>query len=69
MDRFFVVVALAAVTFLQGFLGAVIAAPLLTSLDPSALQAAAVGAGGAALSVLFNGLGDLHGYLAARNNR
>jgi hypothetical protein len=67
MNRALIVLALAAVTFAEGFLGAIVAAPLLTSLDPSALEAAAVGAGGSALSVIVNGLGRLHGYLAARN--
>jgi dihydrodipicolinate synthase/N-acetylneuraminate lyase len=63
VNRAFVVVALAAVTFAQGFLGALIASGL-TGLDASAVQAAAVGAAGAAMSVLVNGLGKLHAHLA-----
>lgn len=66
MNRAMTVLALAGVTFVEGFLGALLAAPLLTALDPSVWQSASVGAGGAALSVILNGLGDLHGYLAAR---
>lgn len=66
MNKVVVVVALAAVTFLEGFLGALLATGF-TGLDASAVQAAAVGACGAALSVIANGLGRLHGYLAARN--
>jgi len=66
MNRVWIVLALAAVTFAEGFLGAVVAGGL-TDLSVSTLQAAAVGAGGAALSVIVNGLGRLHAYLAARN--
>jgi hypothetical protein len=66
MNRALIVLALAAVTFLEGFVGALLAAGL-TGLDATAFQAAVVGAAGAALSVLVNGLGRLHGYLAARN--
>lgn len=66
MNRALIVLALAAVTFLEGFIGALVATGL-TGLDATAVQAAVVGAGGAALSVLINGLGRLHGYLAARN--
>lgn len=66
MNQALTTLALAAVTFIEGFLGALLAAPLLTALEPSVLQSAAVGAGGAALSVILNGLGDLHGYLATR---
>lgn len=66
MNRALIVLALAAVTFLEGFVGALLATGL-TGLDATTLQAATVGAAGAALSVLVNGLGRLHGYLAARN--
>lgn len=67
MNRALIVLALAAVTFAEAFLAALIAAPLLTDLDVSAVEAAAVGAGGAALSVIVNGLGRLHAYLHDRN--
>jgi len=67
MSKALIVLALAAVTFAETFLGALLAMPLLTDIDVSAVEAAAAGAGGAALSVIVNGLGRLHQYLAARN--
>ena len=67
MNRALIVLSLAAVTFVQGFLGALVAGGL-TDLDVSTLQAAAVGAVGGALSVIVNGVGKLHAYLAARAN-
>jgi hypothetical protein len=67
MNRALIVLSLAAVTFVEGFLGALIAGGI-TSLDISVIQAAAVGALGGALSVVANGLGKLHAYLAARAN-
>lgn len=57
-----VIVGLAAVTFAQGFIGALVTAGL-TDLSVSSLQAAAIGASGAALSVILNGLGDLRTWL------
>lgn len=66
MNRALIVLALAAVTFAEGFIAALLASGL-TGLDASVIQSAAVGAAGAALSVLVNGLGRLHAVLAARN--
>lgn len=66
MNRALIVLSLAAVTFVEGFLGALIATGL-TDLNADALEMAAVGAGGAALSVIANGVGRLHAWLAARN--
>lgn len=64
MNKAIVVLGLAAVTFAQGFIGAFVASGL-TDLDASTLQAAAIGAAGAALSVILNGLGDLRAWLEA----
>lgn len=66
MTKALIVVALAAVTFVEGFLGTLLASAI-TDLDASAVQAAAVGAIGGAGSVILNGIGRLHQYLAARN--
>lgn len=65
MNRALIVVALAVVTFFQGFLGSLIVGGV-TDLSVSALEAAAVGAVGGAISVLANGVGKLHAYLAER---
>lgn len=65
MNRALIVLSLAVVTFFQGFLGALIAGGL-TDLDVTTLEAAAVGAAGGALSVIVNGIGKLHAYLAER---
>ncbi len=69
MNRALIVVALAAVTFAETFLGALVAAPLLTDIDVSTLEAAAAGAGGASLSVIVNGLGRLHSWLTKANEQ
>lgn len=66
MNKGFIVLALATVTFIEGFLGTLIATGV-TGLDASAIQAAAVGASGSAMSVVVNGIGRLHRWLAARN--
>lgn len=66
MNRAVIVLALAAVTFAEGFIAALVASGL-TGLDASVVQSAAVGAAGAALSVVVNGLGRLHTYLAQKN--
>ena len=65
-DKITTTLALAAVTFLEGFFGVLVAAPILTDIDVSALEAGVAAGGAAAVSVVLNGLGDLHGYLAAR---
>lgn len=64
MNKAIIVVGLAAVTFAQGFIGAFAAAGF-TDLSVSSLQAAAIGASGAALSVILNGIGDLRAWLEA----
>lgn len=68
MNKAKIIVSLALVTFLEGFFGVIVAAPLLTDIDVSALQAGVAAGGAAAVSAILNGLGDLHGYLAARRN-
>jgi hypothetical protein len=68
MNKATTIVALAAVTFLEGFFGVLVAAPILTDIDVSVLEAGAAAGGAAAVSVILNGLGDLHGYLAAKRN-
>lgn len=65
MNKALIIIALAAVTFGEAFLGTLLVAGL-TDLSPTALQTAAIGAAASASSVLINGLGKLHAYLAAR---
>lgn len=65
MSKALIILSLAAVTFAEGFLGSLVVAGL-TDLSVTALQTAAIGAAGAGLSVIVNGLGKLHSFLAAR---
>lgn len=66
MTKFTTTLALAAVTFVEGVFGALVAVPLLTDINLSVLEAGVAAGGAAAASVILNGLGDLHGYLAAK---